>query len=95
MTVDEVVGAAERVDQTEVSDGARDYAAFSPTWKIEVHRRGVPSSPPAVTAYESQAVGLFCIAADAVQGPQVAFDRHTEWDSMPSDERHVKGETMA
>ncbi|MFD7324784.1 hypothetical protein ACFV9D_27460 [Streptomyces sp. NPDC059875] len=74
MTVDEVVEAAEILGQTEVSDCARDYAIFSPAWKIEVHRRGVASSLPAVTAYVSQAVGLFCIAADAVQGPQVAFD---------------------
>ncbi|WP_328940357.1 hypothetical protein OG259_00690 [Streptomyces sp. NBC_00250] len=74
MTVDEVVEAAGMLGQTEVSDCARDYAVFSPTWKIEVHRRGVASAPPAVTAYVSQAVGLFCVAADAVQGPQVALD---------------------
>ncbi|MEU6071568.1 hypothetical protein ABZ864_45860 [Streptomyces sp. NPDC047082] len=108
----------------------------------------------------SQAVGLFCIAADAVEGPQIAFDglplvgrvlleleshaiehaeamdvhlrytpegyagpddpgvlmrgqlvgqvlrsrplfmvtrdgANTEWDSMPSDEYHVKGKSMA
>ncbi len=160
MTVDEVVEAAEILGQTEVSNCARDYAIFSPTWKIEVHRRGLASSPPAVTAYVSQAVGLFCIAADAVQGPQIAFDglplvgrdlleleshaiehaeamdahlrytpegyagpddpgvlmrgqlvgqvlrsrplfmvtrdgANTEWDSMPSDEYHVKGKSMA
>ncbi|MFB7374820.1 hypothetical protein ACFC0D_33835 [Streptomyces sp. NPDC056222] len=74
MTVDEVVEAAVNLGQTEVSDCVRDHAIFSPTWKIEVHRRGVAPSPPAVTAYVSQAVGLFCIAADAAQGPQVAFD---------------------
>ncbi|WP_426362595.1 hypothetical protein [Streptomyces sp. E-08] len=74
MTVDEVVEAAEVLGRTKVSECARDYAIFSPTWKIEVHRRGADSSPPAVTAYVSQGVGLFCIAADAVQGPQVAFD---------------------
>ncbi|MFE6813961.1 hypothetical protein [Streptomyces sp. NPDC057677] len=160
MTVDEVVEAAEMLGQTEVSGCARDYAIFSPTWKIQVHRHGVASSLPAVTAYVSQTVGLFCIAADAVQGPQVAFDglqlvgrdlselesdaiayaeamdvhlrytpegyagpddlgvlmrgqlvghvlrsrplfmvtrdgAHTEWDSMPSDEYHAKGTSMA
>ncbi|MGO4458921.1 hypothetical protein AB4039_16745 [Streptomyces sp. M-16] len=73
MTIDEVVEAAETFGQTKVSDCARDHAIFSPTWKIEVHRRGVAPSPPAVTAYVSQAVGLFCIAADAVHGPQVAY----------------------
>ncbi|MER5665296.1 hypothetical protein [Streptomyces mirabilis] len=74
MTVDEVVEAAEMLGQTKVSDCARDHAIFTPTWKVEVHRRGVAPSPPAVTAYVSQAVGLFCIAADAVHGPQVAYD---------------------
>ncbi|MFC9588762.1 hypothetical protein ACFTUC_02955 [Streptomyces sp. NPDC056944] len=74
MTVDEVVDAAEMRGQTEVSDCARDHAIFSPTSKVAVHRRGVASSPPAVTAYVSQAMGLFCVAVDAVQGPQVAFD---------------------
>ena len=69
MTIDEMVKAAETFGQTKVSDCARDYAIFSPTWKIEVHRRGVAPSPPAVTTYVSQAVGLFCIAADAVHGP--------------------------
>jgi hypothetical protein len=52
----------------------RHHAIFSPTWKVEVHRRGVAPSSPAVTAYVSQAVGLFCIAADAVHGPQIAYD---------------------
>ncbi|MFF3396835.1 hypothetical protein ACFYW1_38735 [Streptomyces sp. NPDC002669] len=75
MTVDEVVEAAEMLGQTNVSDCPRDHAIFSPTWKVEVHRRGVAPSPPAVTAYVSQAVGLFCIAVDAVHGPQVAYDR--------------------
>ncbi|MEU7061855.1 hypothetical protein [Streptomyces sp. NPDC046197] len=74
MTVDEVIEAAEILGQTKVSDCARDHAIFSPTWKVEVHRREAAPSPPAVTAYLSQAVGLFCIAADAVQGPQVAYD---------------------
>ncbi|MFE7712487.1 hypothetical protein ACFU6I_43670 [Streptomyces sp. NPDC057486] len=74
MTVNEVVEAAEILGQTKVSNCARDHAIFSPTWKAEVHRRGVAPSPPAVTAYVSQAVGLFCIAADAVHGPQVAYD---------------------
>ncbi|MFF7776540.1 hypothetical protein ACFZCG_19205 [Streptomyces tanashiensis] len=46
----------------------------SPTWKIEVHRHGVAPSAPAVTAYVSQAVGLFSVAADAGHGPQVAHD---------------------
>ncbi|WP_327209270.1 hypothetical protein OG336_33350 [[Kitasatospora] papulosa] len=74
MTVDEVVEAAESLGQSSVSELTRDHAIFSPTWKIEVHRRGVAPSPPAVTAYVSQAVGLFCVAADAVHGPQVACD---------------------
>ncbi|GHF91699.1 hypothetical protein GCM10018790_81000 [Kitasatospora xanthocidica] len=74
MTVDEVVEATEILGQTKVSDCARDHALFSPAWKVEVHRRGAAPSPPAVTAYVSQAAGLFCIAADAVHGPQVAYD---------------------
>ncbi|MFC9635267.1 hypothetical protein ACFTY8_40000 [Streptomyces mirabilis] len=73
MTVDEVVEAAQVLGQTQVSDCARDHAIFSPTWKIEI-RRGAAPCPPAVTAYVSQAVGLFCIAADAVHGPQVGYD---------------------
>ncbi|MFF3501174.1 hypothetical protein [Streptomyces sp. NPDC003247] len=73
MTVDEVVEAAQVLGQTRVSDCARTHAIFSPTWKIEV-RRGAAPSPPAVTAYVSRAVGLFCIAADAVHGPQVGYD---------------------
>ncbi|WP_327286368.1 MULTISPECIES: hypothetical protein [unclassified Streptomyces] len=74
MTVDEVVEAAEVLGLTKASECARDHAIFSPTWKVEVHRRGVAPSPLAVTAYGSQVVGLFCIAVDAVQGPQVAYD---------------------
>ncbi|WP_418960354.1 hypothetical protein [Streptomyces tritici] len=75
MTVDEVVEAAEVLGRAKVSDCARHHTVFSPTWKVEVHRRGVAAPcPPAVTAYVSQAVGLFCIAADAVHGPQVAHD---------------------
>lgn len=74
MTVDEAVEATEVLGQTKVSDCVRDHAIFSPTWKVEVHRRGAAPSPPAVTAYVSQTVGLFCIAADAVQGPQIAYD---------------------
>ncbi|WUD70387.1 hypothetical protein OG937_45335 [Streptomyces sp. NBC_00510] len=49
MTVGEVVEAAEVLGQTKVSDCARDHAVFSPTWKVEVNRRGVAPSPPAVT----------------------------------------------
>ncbi|MFF3617425.1 hypothetical protein [Streptomyces sp. NPDC002580] len=74
MTVEGVVEAAEVLGQTKVSECAWRYAIFSPTWKVEVHRRGAAPSPPAVTAYVSQAVGLFCIAVDAVHGPQVAYD---------------------
>jgi hypothetical protein len=74
MTVDEVVEAAEMLGQTKVSVCARNHAIFTPTWKVEAHRRGVAPSSPAVTAYVSQAVGLFCIAADAVHGPQIAYD---------------------
>ncbi|MFF8633527.1 hypothetical protein ACF052_04825 [Streptomyces pilosus] len=74
MTVDEVVEAFQVLGQTKVSDCPHVQAIFSPTWKIEVHRRGAASSLPAVTAYVSQAAGLFCIAADAVHGPQVRHD---------------------
>ncbi|MFB7447568.1 hypothetical protein [Streptomyces sp. NPDC056194] len=76
MTVEEVVEAAGMFGQTEVGDCARDYAIFSPRRKVEVHRRRgrEAASPPAVTAYASRAGGLFCVAADAVKGPQVAFD---------------------
>jgi hypothetical protein len=74
MTVDQVVEAAEVPGQTKVSECARDHAIFSPTWRVDMHRRGVATSLPAVTAYVSQVAGLFCIAADAVYGPQVAYD---------------------
>ncbi|BFO18394.1 hypothetical protein SHKM778_47820 [Streptomyces sp. KM77-8] len=74
MTVGEVVEAAEMLGQPSVSELPRDYAIFSPTWKIAVHRRGVAPCPPAVTAYASQAAGLFCVAADAVHGPQVVYN---------------------
>ncbi|GAA3503238.1 hypothetical protein GCM10019016_103480 [Streptomyces prasinosporus] len=74
MTVDEVVEAAEALGRTKVSECARDHAIFSPTRKVEVHRRGVAPSLPAVTAYVSQVAGLFCVAVDAVHGPQVAYD---------------------
>ncbi|MEU7069985.1 hypothetical protein AB0B30_04525 [Streptomyces narbonensis] len=74
MAVDEVVEAAEVLGQSNVSECSPGPAIFSPTWKIEVHRRGMAPSAPAVTAYVSQAVGLFCVAADAVHGPQVAHD---------------------
>lgn len=74
MTVDEVVEAAEVLGQSSISECPPGPAIFSPTWKIEVHRRGVAPSAPAVTAYVSQAAGLFCVAADAVHGPQVAYD---------------------
>lgn len=73
MVLDEVVEAAEAFGKTRVSDCPKDHAIFSPTWKVEVSRRGMAPSPPAVTAYVSQAVGLFCVAADAVHGPQVAY----------------------
>ncbi|WP_406840818.1 hypothetical protein ACICHK_39795 [Streptomyces sp. AHU1] len=74
MTVDEVVEAAGTLGRTKVGECARGHPVFSPTWKVEVHRRGAVSSPPAVTAYVSQVAGLFCVAADAVHGPQVAYD---------------------
>lgn len=74
MTVDEVVEAAEMLGPTKVSACARRAATFSLTWKVEVHRRGVAPSLPAVTAYVSQATGLFCVAADAAHGPQVGHD---------------------
>ncbi|WP_371674905.1 hypothetical protein [Streptomyces sp. NBC_01276] len=74
MTVSEVVEAAGILGRTEVSDCPRQYSVFSPTSKIEIHRPEVAPSPPAATAYVSEAAGLFCIAADAVQGPQVSYD---------------------
>ncbi|MFE1288169.1 hypothetical protein [Streptomyces sp. NPDC058751] len=74
MTVDEVVEAAETFGRTKVGECARGHAVFSPTWKVEVHRRGVASPPPAVTAYASQVAGLFCVAVDAVHGPRVAYE---------------------
>ena len=74
MALDEVVEASKAFGHTKISDCPKDHAIFSPTWKVEVSRRGVTPSPPAVTAYVSQAVGLFCVAADAVHGPQVAYD---------------------
>ncbi|WP_330342651.1 hypothetical protein [Streptomyces sp. NBC_00557] len=74
MAVDDVVEAAEILGRTAVSDCPRHHAVFSPTWKVEVRRRGAAASPPAVVAYVSQAVGLFCIAVDAAHGPQVAYD---------------------
>ncbi|MEU1622448.1 hypothetical protein ABZ479_34795 [Streptomyces sp. NPDC005722] len=74
MGVDEVVEAAEGFGRTRVGECARDHSVFTPTWKVEVHRPGVGAPQPAVTAYVSQAVGLFCVASDAVNGPQVAYD---------------------
>ncbi|MGA4962570.1 hypothetical protein [Streptomyces pseudogriseolus] len=74
MTVDEVVEALRVLGRTKVSDCPGVHAIFSPTWKIEVRRREGDASPPAVTAYVSRAAGLFCIAADAVHGPQVGHD---------------------
>ncbi|MFB6617826.1 hypothetical protein ACFCV9_27030 [Streptomyces sp. NPDC056367] len=74
MTVDEVVEAARTLGRTKVSEAPRDHAIFSPTWKIEVHRRGEASSQLAVTAYVSHVAGLFCIAVDAVHGPQVPYE---------------------
>ncbi|MCX5166447.1 hypothetical protein ACK389_35890 [Streptomyces antibioticus] len=46
MTVEEVVEAAEMLGRTTVSDCVRNHAIFTPTWKAEVHGRGVPLSPP-------------------------------------------------
>lgn len=74
MALDEVVEAAERFGYTKVSECVRRHSIFAPTWKVEVHLRRAAPTPPAVTGYVSQAVGLFCIAADAVHGPQVAYD---------------------
>ncbi|MET7303407.1 hypothetical protein [Embleya sp. NPDC005575] len=75
MTVDEVVGAAAGIPgRTSVGDGVPRRAIFSPTWRIEVRRPEPASSLPAVTAYVSRAVGLFCVAVDAVHGPRVAYD---------------------
>jgi len=74
MTLDDVVRAAEVLGQATISDCPQRPAIFSPTWKVEVSRRGVDSPTPAVTAYVSQAAGLFCIAFDAVCGPQVECD---------------------
>ncbi len=74
MTVGQVVEAAQVLGEAGVGDCPQDHAIFSPTWKIEVHRRRVAPGPPAVTACASRAAGLFCVAVDAVQGPQVAYD---------------------
>ncbi|WP_069159999.1 hypothetical protein [Nocardia altamirensis] len=74
MTVDEVAEAAGVLGQATVSECPRDYPIFSPTRKVEVHRHGAALATPAITAYVSQAGGLFCIAVDAVHGPQVACD---------------------
>ncbi|MFD8144003.1 hypothetical protein [Streptomyces sp. NPDC059708] len=74
MTVSEAVEAAEEFGQTKVSDCLRQHTVFSPTSKIDIHRRGAIPTPPAVTAYVSEAAGLFCLAVDAVQGPPVAYD---------------------
>ncbi|MGE7386252.1 hypothetical protein ACQKM2_12335 [Streptomyces sp. NPDC004126] len=74
MTVAEVVEAAEVIGTAEVSGCRREAAVFSPTWKVEVHRRGTAPSAPAVTAYVSRDAGLFGVACDAVRGPQVAYD---------------------
>ncbi|MEV7541165.1 hypothetical protein [Streptomyces sp. NPDC089915] len=74
MTVSDVVEAAEALGPATVSECRRQYAVFSPTWRIEVHRPGGAPSPPAVTAYVSQDAGLFGVACDAVHGPQVAYD---------------------
>lgn len=73
MTLDEVVKAAETLGQTKVSDCPKDHAIFSPTWKVDLSRGEVVASPPVVTAYVSQAVGLFCVSADAAHGPQIAY----------------------
>ncbi|MFI6585558.1 hypothetical protein [Embleya sp. NPDC050493] len=75
MTVDEVLEAAAGIPgRASVGDCAPGHATFSRTWRIEVRRREPASSPPAVTAYVSRAAGLFCVAVDAVHGPQVAYD---------------------
>jgi len=74
MALDEVVEAAEIFGQPRVSECARQYSIFAPTWRVEIHRREADSFPPAVTGYVSQTVGLFCIASDAAHGPQVAYD---------------------
>ncbi|MFF0286536.1 hypothetical protein [Streptomyces sp. NPDC005262] len=74
MTVDEVIKSAQILGQTKISGCALDHAILSPTSKVEVHRRGVAPSAPAITTYGSQAAGQFCIAADAVHGPQAAYD---------------------
>ncbi|WP_285543136.1 hypothetical protein [Streptomyces lavendulae] len=73
MTISEVVEAAGVLGPAKVSDCRRQYAVFSQTWKVEVHRGGGTPSAPAVTAYVSQDAGLFGVACDAVQGPQVAY----------------------
>ncbi|RPF25565.1 hypothetical protein EDD96_7089 [Streptomyces sp. Ag109_G2-6] len=73
MTVSEVIEAAEVLGPAKVGDCPRQHAVFSPTWKVDIHRRGDASSAPAVTAYVSRDAGLFGVAADAVQGPPVAY----------------------
>ncbi|MFJ3635511.1 hypothetical protein [Streptomyces sp. NPDC090112] len=73
MAVSEVIGAAEVLGPAKVSDCRRQYAVFSQTWKVEVSRHGGGPSAPAVTAYVSQDAGLFAVACDAAQGPQVTY----------------------
>jgi hypothetical protein len=73
MTLDDVVEAAEVFGRPRVSDCAQHHRIFAPTRGVEVRRRGAIHSLPAVTAYVSQAVGLFCVAADALHGPQVMY----------------------
>lgn len=72
MTLDEVVKTAESLGRTKISECPRGHAIFSPTSKVEVSFGEAPSSS-AITAYLSQALGLFCVAADAIRGPQVAY----------------------
>ncbi|OPC79576.1 hypothetical protein B4N89_00205 [Embleya scabrispora] len=75
MTVGEVLEAAAGIPgRTSVGDCAPSHAIFSRTWRIEVRRHEPAASPLAVTAYVSRAVGLFCLAVDAVHGPRVSFD---------------------
>lgn len=40
MTLDEVVEAAELLGQAKISDCPQDHTIFSPTRKVEAHRRG-------------------------------------------------------
>ena len=74
MTFAQVIEAAGGLGLTKVSDCPQHCPIFAPTWKVDVCWRTAATSPSGVTLYVSQAAGLFCVAADAMHGPQVVHD---------------------